>query len=222
MSDTDAFVLEDVATYCAKSSLAPDSLQLAQIAETKRLGGVSRMQIGALQGAFMSMLTAALAPQFVVEIGTFTGYSSLAMARYLPSEGRMLCCDVSQEWTAIAQRYWNQAGVQEAIELRLAPALDTLTGRAGPGLAEYPLVDLAFIDADKTNYINYYEALVARLSPRGVILVDNVLWSGRVLDNTDTSEDTAALRDFNEHVKFDERVRVVMLPIGDGLTMITQ
>ncbi len=229
MSDTDAFVLADIAAYAAQNSLTPDELQLALIAETKQLGGISRMQIGALQGAFMSVLTAALSPQFAVEIGTFTGYSSLAVARYLPPNGRMLCCDISQEWTAIAKRYWAQAGVDDKIELRLAPALDTLAGRTGPGLADYPLVDLAFIDADKTNYTNYYEALIPRLSPRGVILVDNVLWSGQVLDNGETSTDTstgastdtAALRSFNEYVKSDSRVHAVMLPIGDGLTMIT-
>ncbi len=224
MSDTDAFVLADIAAYAASHSLPTDELQQALIAETRQLGGVSRMQIGTLQGAFMSVLTAALAPKFAVEVGTFTGYSSLAVARYLPPDARMLCCDISAEWTAIAQRYWVQAGVQDRIELRLAPAMDTLGD-----LADYPPVDLAFIDADKTNYINYYEALMGRLSPHGVVLVDNVLWSGAVLDGAEPrgagrgtgDDDTQALRSFNEHVKADERASSVMLPIGDGLTMIT-
>ena len=217
MSDTDAFVLPDIAAYTAANSMPPDEIQQALIAETRQLGGAARMQIGSLQGAFMSLLTQALAPQFAVEVGTFTGYSSLAVARHLPAGAQMLCCDVSQKWTDVAQRYWAKAGVADRIELRLAPALDTLAE-----LGDYPPVDLAFIDADKSNYAHYYEALLERLSARGVILVDNVLWSGTVLSDSDTSEDAVALRKFNEHVNNDERVSAVMLPIGDGLTMIVR
>lgn len=232
MSDTDAFVDPAAAAYAARNSLAPTAVQRELVAETKALGGISAMQIGQLQGAFMSVLTAALAPSFAVEIGTFTGYSALAVAQHLPPGGRLLCCDVSSEWTSIAQRYWRRAGVDDRIELRLGPALDTL--RALP--AE-PSVDLAFIDADKTNYVGYYEELVPRLSDRAVILVDNVLWSGRVLDGagpgTTTGNaagagnaagpdaDTVALREFSDHVRADRRVDAVLLPIGDGLTMIT-
>lgn len=226
MSDYDEFIPTDIAAYAARHSLEPTELQRELIEETRQLGGAARMQIGSLQGAFMSVLTTALAPQFAVEVGTFTGYSALAVAQHLPPGGRLLCCDVSEQWTSIARRYWNRAGVGDRIELVLAPALDTLTA-----LPNDLAVDLAFIDADKTNYVGYYEQLVVRLSPRGVILVDNVLWSGAVLDDRQlggaggssgaADANTVALREFSEHVSTDPRVNSVLLPIGDGLTMIT-
>ena len=164
----------------------------------------------------MTMLVQLLQPRFAVEVGTFTGYSALAVARALPPGGRLLCCDVSEEWTAIARSHWQRAGVADRIDLRIAPALDTLRG-----LPPDSLIDFAFIDADKANYINYYEELRRRLSPRGVILVDNVLWGGGVAVAGQDDPTTEALRAFNAHVAADPRVQAAMLPVGDGLTVIT-
>ncbi len=135
------------------------------------------MQIAAEQGAFMGMLARLLRPRFAVEVGTFTGYSAICVARGLAPGGRLLCCDVSEEWTAVARRYWDRAGVADRIDLRLAPALETL--RALPA---DPSIDLAFVDADKTGYAAYWDEIVPRLRPGGVVLVDNVLWSGKVVD----------------------------------------
>jgi caffeoyl-CoA O-methyltransferase len=163
----------------------------------------------------MTMLTRLLGVRFAVEVGTFTGYSSLAIARGLAPGGRLLCCDVSEEWTALARAHWAMAGVDDRIELRIAPAIETLRS-----LPAEPVIDLAFIDADNANYAAYYEELLARLSPNGVILVDNVLWSGKVIDAAVTDRDTVAIRAFNELVAADARVECVMLPISDGLTMI--
>jgi caffeoyl-CoA O-methyltransferase len=150
----------------------------------------------------------------VVEVGTFTGYSALCLARGLEPGGRLLCCDVSEEWTAIAQAAWQAAGVDDRIDLHIAPALDTL--KAQPST---PDIDLAFIDADKPNYRSYYNELVPRMRPGGLVVVDNVLWSGRVVDPSATDPDTEAIRAFNEHVLADPRTDSVMLPIADGLTL---
>ena len=215
MSLQSAFLDEAVADYIAAHSTGPDLVQRDLIAATAALGDVSVMQIGAAQGAFMTTLAGLLRPLFAVEVGTFTGYSALAVAKALPPAGRLLCCDVSEEWTAIAREYWKRAGVSDRIDLRIGPALDTL--RALP--AE-PEVNMAFIDADKASYIDYYEELVPRLSERGVILVDNTLWSGRVVDPEHSEPDTGALRAFNAHVMADERVVVSLLSVGDGLSVI--
>ena len=152
-----------------------------------------------------------------MEVGTFTGYSALAVAVALPPGGRLLCCDISEEWTAIARSHWERAGVADRIDLRIAPALDTLRD-----LPLEPPVDFAFIDADKATYIDYYEELLRRLSPRGVILVDNVLWGGGVALPSQDDPTTEALRAFNAHVVADPRVQVALLPVGDGLTVITR
>src|SRR5262245_7096134 len=173
------------------------------------------MQIAPEQGAFMTLLARAIGAVRAIEIGTFTGYSALCIARGLAPGGRLICCDVSSEWTALGRRHWEQAGVAERIDLRIAPALETL--RALP--AE-PRFDLAFIDADKTNYANYYEELLRLLRPGGLILVDNVLWNGGVIDPARRDESTVAIRTFNERVSRDPRVDCVMLPISDGLTML--
>ncbi len=201
--------------YLLRHGARPDEVQRSLIDATAALGPIAQMQIAPEQGGFMTMLTRLLGVRFAVEVGTFTGYSSLAIARGLAPGGRLLCCDVSEEWTAVARAHWAMAGVEDRIELRVAPALDTL--RALP--AE-PVVDLAFIDADKANYAAYYEELLARLAPNGVILVDNVLWSGKVIDPSATDRDTVAIRAFNELVASDARVECVMLPISDGLSMI--
>ncbi len=150
-----------------------------------------------------------------MEVGTFTGYSALAVARGMGPEGRLLCCDVSEEWTAIAREYWERAGVADRIELRLGPAIDTL--RSLPVEEEF---DLAFVDADKTGYVAYYEEIVPRLRRGGLLLADNTLQGGRVLDADADDESTVAIRSFNDRVAGDRRMRVVLLPIGDGVSFI--
>jgi caffeoyl-CoA O-methyltransferase len=179
-----------------------------------RLGRISGMQIAPEQGAFMGLLARAIGARYAVEIGTFTGYSAICVARALPPDGRMLCCDVSEEWTAIARRYWEKAGIAEKITLKLAPAIDTL--RALPTDDQ---IDLAFIDADKTNYRLYYEEVLKRTRPNGLILIDNVLWNGAVIDPKIQGGDTQAIRELNDFLATDKRIDIVMLPISDGLTI---
>ena len=175
------------------------------------------MQIGPDQGLFLGLLVRMLDARRVIEVGTFTGYSALAMAMALPPGGRVLCCDISEEYTAIARRYWKEAGVESRIELRLGPARETLTGvLAAEGPASQ---DLAFIDADKTGYDVYYELCLQLVRPGGIIAIDNVLWSGRVADPAVKDADTAALRALNLKIRDDRRVDAVVLTVGDGLTL---
>ena len=215
MSSRITFLDEALASYVEAHSTGPDDVQRELIAATAALGDWSVMQVGTAQGAFMTMITTLLQPRFALEIGTFTGYSALAVAKALPPDGRLLCCDISEEWTTIAREFWERAGVADRIELRIAPALDTLRS-----LPPETKIDLAFIDADKAAYIDYYTELVPRLSERGVILVDNVLWNGYVADPDRTDPTTEVLRAFNAHVVADDRVHMSMLPVGDGLSMI--
>ncbi len=175
------------------------------------------MQIGPDQGALMALLVKLTGARRTLEIGVFTGYSALAVALALPPDGRIIACDVSEEWTAMARRYWEKAGVAGKIELRLAPALETLDRLVADG--ETGRFDFAFIDADKKNYPGYYERCLTLLRPGGLIAVDNTLWSGAVLDAADRSADTVAIRAFNEAVQRDERVDVALLTVGDGLTL---
>jgi predicted O-methyltransferase YrrM len=175
------------------------------------------MQISPEQGQFMQMLVKLIGARRCVEVGVFTGYSSLAVALALPAEGRILACDVSEEFTAVARRYWKEAGVERKIELHLAPALETLDVRLKAG--EAGSYDFAFIDADKVNYLGYYERILKLLRPGGLVTVDNVLWDGAVIDKQDKTEDTVAIRKFNEFLHADKRVELSMLPIGDGLTL---
>ena len=207
-------VTRAVHDYAVAHGTPPDAVQEALIAATTALGGVSRMQIAPEQGAFMTLLAQLVDARFAVEVGTFTGYSSICLARGLAPGGRLLCCDVSEEWTAIARQHWAMAGVEDRIELRIGPAADTLRA-----LPHDPPIDIAFIDADKTGYRTYYDEIVDRLRPGGLVLIDNVLWSGRVVDAADTSDDTVALRAINDHVAADPRVSAVLLPIADGLTV---
>jgi len=175
------------------------------------------MQIGPDQGLFLGLLVRMLDARRVLEVGTFTGYSALAMAMALPPGGRIVCCDVSEEYTSVARRYWKEAGVEDRIDLRLAPARDTLAAllmEQGPGSQ-----DLAFIDADKTSYDAYYEACLQLLRPGGVIAIDNVLWSGKVADPAVTDADTAALRALNAKIRDDRRVDAVVLSVGDGVSL---
>jgi len=189
---------------------------LAELAQaTAALGPVSMMQIAPEQGAFMTLLARLIGARSAVEVGTFTGYSALCVARGLAEGGRLLCCDINEEWTAIGRRHWEKAGVAHRIELRLGPAVDTLRG-----LPAGTSFDMGFIDADKPNYRHYYEEILKRLRPNGVILFDNVLWMGQVLDANTTDESTAALRALNDFIANDRRVEAVMLPISDGLTLV--
>jgi caffeoyl-CoA O-methyltransferase len=183
-------------------------------AETLALGRAAGMQVGPDQGQLLTLLTRIAGARRAVEVGTFTGYSSLCIARGLADDGRLLCCDVSEEWTALARRAWERAGLADRIELRLAPALETL--RALP--TDIP-IDLAFIDADKPGYIGYWDELVTRVRPGGLVLADNVLWSGRIVDDPGDDANLAALRAFNDHVAADSRVEVAILPAFDGLTI---
>jgi caffeoyl-CoA O-methyltransferase len=170
------------------------------------------MQIGSDQGAFMQVLVRAIGARRCLEVGTFTGYSALAVALALPPGGRMVCCDVSEEWTAIAKKYWRMAGVSGKIQLRLAPALETLKRLKGP-------FDFAFIDADKANLQAYFERCLKLVRRRGLVAVDNTLWHGTVVQPRDKSVDARAVRAFNRRLRTDRRVEIALVPIGDGLTL---
>jgi caffeoyl-CoA O-methyltransferase len=200
--------------YLVAHSSPPDPLLRDLIAETaERFPGNVRYQIGPEQGTFMTMLTSLMGAREAIEIGTFTGYSSVCLARGLAEDGKLICCDVSEEWTSLARTYWQKAGLTDRIELRLGPALDTL--RALPASASF---DLAFIDADKRGYHGYWEEVVPRMRSGGMVLVDNTLLHGRIFEAS-PDPDALAIREFNEHVLADDRVEVVMLPVGDGLTL---
>ena len=201
--------------YLVAHGTPPDEVQRALIEATAALGPIARMQIAPEQGAFMSWLARAIGAVRVVEVGTFTGYSTLCLARGVPEHGRVLALDVSTEWTAIGRRHWERAGVAHKIELRLGPAAESL--RALPREATF---DLAFIDADKPGYAGYVDEILPRLRGGGVILVDNVLWGGSVIDARRQDEDTRAIRAFNDAMARDPRVDAVMLPISDGLTLL--
>ena len=175
------------------------------------------MQIAPEQGALLSLLVQLGGCRRAIEVGTFTGYSSTAMAMALPADGRILCCDVSEKYTAVARRAWAKAGVAEKITLKLAPAAETLDAEIKAGRGGH--YDFCFIDADKSNYDHYYERALVLLRAGGLIAIDNVLWGGAVADPSDQSEDTAAIRRLNAKLKDDRRVDLSMLPIGDGLTL---
>jgi caffeoyl-CoA O-methyltransferase len=208
-------VTDEVRDYAAaRSSWPPDEVVHRLRANTRALGDVAGMQIGDDQGQLLTMMARLVGARRAVEVGTFTGYSSLCIARGLVEGGSLMCCDVSAEWTAIGARAWQEAGLRDRIELRIGPALETLRG-----LAPDPDIDLVFIDADKTGYVDYWDELVPRVRPGGVLLVDNVLWSGRVVDASLSDDDTVALRRFNDKVAADDRVEVVVLTAFDGLTI---
>lgn len=192
-----------------------DPVRAELAAETTKLGRVSGMQIAAEQGTLMGILAAAIGARSAVEVGTFTGYSALCVARALPADGKLLCCDVNEEWTSLGRRYWERAGVANKITLKLAPAAETL--KALPASHTF---DFAFIDADKTNYAIYYEEILKRMRPSGLILLDNVLWSGRIMDESVQDTDTQALRKLNDFIAKDTRVEAVMLAVADGLTIV--
>lgn len=199
----------------AHDSLTDDVLRDLMAETVEETHGAALMQISQEQGAFMTLLTRLTGAKRAVEVGTFTGYSAICVARGLPEDGSLLCCDVSEAWTDIARKYWDRAGVADKITLKLAPATETLAA-----LSERERFDIAFIDADKQNYRTYYEEVLKRLNPGGVILIDNVLWLGRVADPTEDDADTVAIRELNDAIQADARVESVLLPIGDGLTLV--
>lgn len=207
---------DELYDYLLKVSLREANV-LRRLREETAAMPHSIMQISPDQGQFMALLVELMGATRCIEVGVFTGYSSLAVALALPSEGRITACDISEEYTAVARRYWAEAGVAHKIDLRLAPALETLDGLISDGATG--TYDFAFIDAEKTEYADYYERLLTLLRPGGLILIDNVLWSGRVADPEIDSDDTVAIRAFNEKLMADERVSLSMLALADGLTL---
>ncbi len=217
MSSRTTAINEKLYQYLLDVSLRETELQQRLRAETAELPE-RNMQISPEQGQFMEFLVRLLSAKRCIEVGTFTGYSTLSMARAIPDDGRIIACDLSREWTDIARRYWEEAGVAERIDLRLAPASETLDALLEQG--DEGNWDFAFIDADKTGYDSYYEQCLDLLRPGGVIAVDNTLWHGKVADETVTDdEDTQAIRRFNDKLRADERVDLTLVPIGDGLTL---
>lgn len=216
MSTNQTAVAEHFTKYIQSISLRePDFLKRLRD-ETSRLPE-GRMQISPEQGQFMQVLIRTLSAKLTLEVGVFTGYSSISVALALPENGKVIACDVSAEYTSIARRYWREAGVEHKIDLRLAPAVETLNGLLAQGKSG--AFDFTFIDADKENYDRYYESALRLLRPGGVIAIDNVLWHGRVLDDSVQDRDTRAIRALNEKLHADERVWLSVLPIGDGVTL---
>lgn len=207
---------DELHDYVVAHSTLPDSTLPALASRTAELGDAARMQIGADAGAMLTALTHIVRARFAVEVGTFTGYSSICIARGLPAGGRLLCCDVSDEWTSIAREAWRTAGVDDRIELRIAPAAETVASIEGP-------IDLAFVDADKSSYDTYLDLLLPKLSDHGVIAVDNVLWGGSVArEGTEDDPDRQALVEFNDRTAERDDCDVAMLTIGDGISLITK
>lgn len=206
-------VPEDIDAYAASHSTPEDALLASVAEETRATQERHGMMVGLLEGRFLETLVWLAGARRILEIGTFTGYSALSMAAALPADGRLTTCEVDPERAAVARRHFDASPWADRIELRLGPALETLAGLDGP-------YDFVFIDADKGNYRNYYEAVLPKLAPHGLIAVDNVLWSGRVLDGEDQSDDTVAMRAFNDFVADDPRVTCVMTTVRDGVSLI--
>jgi predicted O-methyltransferase YrrM len=216
MSNRSISLTDSLYDYLLSVSLRESQLQ-RRLREETAADPMARMQISPEQGQFMGLLARLMGARRCIEVGVFTGYSSLAVALALPADGRIVACDVSEEWTSMARRYWAEGGVAHKIDLRLAPALETLDSLlAASGGSSF---DLAFIDADKANYLGYYERVLQLLRPGGLAVVDNTLWSGRVADPEVADADTVALRHFNDHLHRDDRVDLSLLPVGDGLTL---
>jgi len=216
MSNKTFTLSDDLYAYLFEHSVRePDVLR--RLREETGRDSMARMQIAPEQGQLMQLLVRLMGAQRYLEVGVFTGYSSLAVALALPASGRIVACDVSDAWTKVARRYWNEAGVSEKIDLRLAPALHTLDGLIAGGAASS--FDFAFIDADKTSYGAYYERALTLIRVGGLIAVDNTLWEGRVADPKARDADTQAIRDFNRHLRDDRRVHLCLIPIGDGLSL---
>jgi caffeoyl-CoA O-methyltransferase len=205
---------EDLHRYLVEHGSRQDDVLRRLEEETEGLGGISVMQIAPDQGAFMTLLMRAIGARRALELGTFTGYSAICIARGLPADGWLLTCEISEEWADIARRYFREAAVEERIELRLGPALETL--RSLPTDERF---DFAFIDADKQSYPDYYEEVLARLRPGGLVMIDNVLRGGAVLDPGDDSLENRAVSELNDRIASDERVDVAMLGVADGIAL---
>jgi predicted O-methyltransferase YrrM len=216
MSNRTLYLDDDLHRYLLAVSLRePDVLRRLR-EETARMPE-HNLQIAPEQGQFMAMLVQLSGARHAIEIGTFTGYSSLVMALAMPNDGRIVCCDTSVEYTDVARRYWEEAGVEEKMDLRIAPALETLDKLIDdPDEGQF---DFAFIDADKINNCNYYERCLKLLKPGGLISFDNTLWDGKVADTSERDEDTEALRVLNRKLHTDDRIDLSLVPIGDGLTL---
>ena len=207
---------DDVYDYVLAHGVREPAI-LARLREETAAHPMAQMQIEPLQGAIFRLLVELLDARSYVEVGTFTGYSSLAVALAMPADGRLVCCDVSEEYTNVARRYWAEAGVADRVDLRIEPGIDGLDGLLAEGREN--TFDLAFIDADKKSYPDYYERCVRLARPGGVIVLDNVLWGGEIVDMAKQDRDTLALRAVNEIVRDDERVTEVLLPVADGMTL---
>ncbi len=216
MSNRPTPLTDKLHAYLLEHSLRESQAARALREETAALPE-HNMQIAPEQGQFMQMLARLMGARRYIEVGVFTGYSTLVMAEALPADARILACDISHEWTRIAQRHWENAGVSERIELMLAPAVQTLESRLEEGDAGQ--WDMAFIDAHKPEYIDYYEACLKLVRRGGLILVDNTLWDGKVVDPAADDENTRAIRTFNEHINDDTRVDISLVPVADGLTL---
>ncbi len=207
-------VVPEIERYAEAHTTPPTDALRALAQETVDSRGLrAGMMVGPLEGRFLEFLVFTVRPQVVLEIGTFTGYSSISMAAALPPGGRIITCDVDETAQADARKHAEAAGVAHLIDYRLGPAIETVAGLPGP-------FDLVFIDADKTNYLNYYEAVLPKLSPAGLLVADNTLWSGQVLEQSDTSPDTEVIRLFNDRVRNDDRVVCVQLTVRDGVTLV--
>ncbi|MHB1946773.1 MAG: class I SAM-dependent methyltransferase [Gammaproteobacteria bacterium] len=217
MSDFTITMTPDLYEYYQKNSLREPEVLRELRAQTHKMS-MSQMQISPEQGQFMGLLVQLLNAKKTLDIGVFTGYSALAVALALPADSKVLGCDINGEWTKIARRFWEQAGVTDKIDLRLAPAVETLQTLIDEG--QSGTFDFAFIDADKANYPDYYEKCLLLIRRGGLIAIDNVLWSGKVADPTVTDRDTVVLRELNAKILQDNRVILSMLPIGDGLTLV--
>jgi caffeoyl-CoA O-methyltransferase len=207
---------ERIYEYLIANSLREPAILRRLREETAALPRAS-MQISPDHGQFMALIVQLMGARRTLEVGVFTGYSALAVALALPSGGKMVACDISEEYTGVARKYWKEAGVDHMIDLRLAPALETLRGLIAQG--ETGRFDFAFIDADKTSYEGYYECAMELIRPGGLIMIDNTLWSGRVADAAENDADTVALRAFNQKLHADSRVSLSMLPLSDGVTL---
>jgi predicted O-methyltransferase YrrM len=209
-----SFIVEPQVEQYAEEHTSPDGELFERLAqETREKTTAPQMMVGRLEGRFLGSLVRMLRARRVLELGTFTGYSSISMALALPAGGRVITCDVDEETTAIARRYAEEAGVADRIDYRLGPGLETIAQLDGP-------FDLVFIDADKPNYVNYYEATLPLLADGGVIVVDNTLWSGKVADDNEDDENTRAIRALNDHVLEDPRVENVLLTVRDGMNLV--
>jgi predicted O-methyltransferase YrrM len=211
-----SLVSDAIDSYVAETMTRETPVQRRLRAETAALPG-SQMQIGPDQGALMALLAQLIGARRALEIGVFTGYSALAVAAALPADGKLIACDLSEAWTRIARRYWEEAGLSDRIELRLGPAAETLAALLREGGGDS--FDFAFIDADKENYDAYYEACLRLVRPGGLIAVDNAIWSGRVADPAVNDVDTEAIRALNLKIRDDERVEACLLTVGDGLML---